>query len=56
MGNERLLPAENNGVIVAAGSATDNFITLRSIPSGDFDNVAKCRYAVPGYWDIGTAK
>lgn len=31
----------------------DDFITLRSIPSGDFDNVAKCRYAVPGYWDIG---
>ena len=21
----------------------DDFITLRSIPSGDFDNVAKCR-------------
>ena len=31
----------------------DDFITLRAIPSGDFDNVAKCRYAVPGYWDIG---
>ena len=31
----------------------DDFIALRSIPSGDFDNVAKCRYAVPGYWDIG---
>jgi len=31
----------------------DDFITLRSIPSGNFDNVAKCRYAVPGYWDIG---
>ena len=31
----------------------DDFITLRSIPSGDFANVAKCRYAVPGYWDIG---
>ena len=31
----------------------NDFITLRSIPSGDFDNVAKCRYAVPGYWDIG---
>ncbi len=31
----------------------DDFITLRSIPLGDFDNVAKCRYAVPGYWDIG---
>ena len=31
----------------------DDFITLCAIPSGDFDNVAKCRYAVPGYWDIG---
>ena len=31
----------------------DDFITLRSIPSGNFDNVAKCLYAVPGYWDIG---
>ena len=31
----------------------DDFITLRSIPSGNFDNVAKCRYVVPGYWDIG---
>ena len=31
----------------------DDFIALCSIPSGDFDNVAKCRYAVPGYWDIG---
>ena len=31
----------------------DDFIALRSIPTGDFDNVAKCRYAVPGYWDIG---
>ena len=31
----------------------NDFITLRSIPSGDFDNVAKCRYAVPSYWDIG---
>ena len=31
----------------------DDFITLRSIPSGNFDNVAKCRYGVPGYWDIG---
>lgn len=31
----------------------DDFIALRSIPSGNFDNVAKCRYAVSGYWDIG---
>ena len=31
----------------------DDFITMRSLPTGDFDNVASCRYAVPGYWDIG---
>lgn len=31
----------------------DDFIALRSLPEGDFDNVANCRYAVPGYWDIG---
>jgi len=29
------------------------FIERCAIPLGDFDNVAKCRYAVPGYWDIG---
>ena len=31
----------------------DDFITMRSLPMGSFDNVAKCRYDVPGYWDIG---
>ena len=31
----------------------DDFIAMRSLPTGDFDNVAKCRYAVPSYWDIG---
>ena len=31
----------------------DDFISMRSLPAGDFDNVASCRYAVPGYWDIG---
>lgn len=31
----------------------NDFIERCSIPTGDFDNVAKCRYAVPGYWDIG---
>ena len=31
----------------------DDFITMRSLPTGDFDNVGACRYAVPGYWDIG---
>lgn len=31
----------------------DDFITLCSIPEGDFDNVAACRYEVPDYWTIG---
>lgn len=31
----------------------DDFITLRQIPQGSFDNVAACRYAVPDYWTIG---
>jgi len=31
----------------------NDFIERCAIPSGDFDNVAKCRYTVPGYWDIG---
>ena len=31
----------------------DDFIRLRAIPEGDFDNVAKCRYRVPDYWEIG---
>ena len=31
----------------------DDFITMCNLPVGDFDNVADCRYDVPGYWDIG---
>lgn len=31
----------------------DDFITLRQIPLGSFDNVATCRYTVPDYWTIG---
>jgi hypothetical protein len=31
----------------------DDFITNCSIPVGDFDNVARCRYTVPDYWTIG---
>ena len=31
----------------------DDFIRLANLPTGDFDNVASCRYDVPGYWDIG---
>ncbi len=31
----------------------DEFISLYSIPTGDFDNVARCKYEVPDYWTIG---
>ena len=31
----------------------DDFITNFCIPTGDFDNVAACRYTVPDYWTIG---
>ena len=30
-----------------------DFIALCNIPTGDFDNVAACRYTVPDYWTIG---
>lgn len=31
----------------------DDFIKLCNIPEGEFDNIAKCRYAIPDYWKIG---
>lgn len=31
----------------------DEYIEARKIRTGDFDNVAVCRYTVPSYWDIG---
>lgn len=32
---------------------SNDFITMCDLPVGSFDNVATCRYEVPGYWDIG---
>ena len=32
---------------------SNDFITMCNLPVGNFDNVATCRYEVPGYWDIG---
>ena len=29
------------------------FITRCNIPTGSFDNVAKCKYEIPDYWTIG---
>lgn len=31
----------------------DDFIVRADIPNGKFDNISKCKYAVPDYWDIG---
>ena len=31
----------------------DDFITRNNIPTGEYDNISKCKYAVPDYWDIG---
>ena len=31
----------------------EEFINMCSIKTGDFDNIAKCKYEVPDYWTIG---
>lgn len=31
----------------------DDFIQRRAIPNGSYDVVARAKYAVPDYWDIG---
>lgn len=31
----------------------DDFITRCDIPTGKFDNVGRCKYAIPDYWVIG---
>lgn len=31
----------------------DDFIVRNNIPTGSFDNVAKAKYEIPDYWDIG---
>ena len=31
----------------------DDFIRLRSMPEGDYDNIAMCRYDPPDYWTMG---
>ena len=32
---------------------SDDFIDECGIPSGNFNNIAECRYSVPTHWDIG---
>lgn len=31
----------------------DDFITRNNIPNGNYDNISKCKYEIPSYWDIG---
>ncbi len=31
----------------------DDFISICGIPIGEFDNIEKCKYAIPDYWKIG---
>lgn len=31
----------------------DEFIQRNGISIGDYDNISKCKYTVPDYWDIG---
>lgn len=31
----------------------DEFIERNHIKDGTFDNIAKCKYEIPDYWDIG---
>ena len=33
--------------------AADDFIRRRSISKGNYDNIARAKYSVPDYWDIG---
>ena len=35
------------------GKVADDFIRLRTVPEGDYDNVAACRYDPPDYWTMG---
>lgn len=32
---------------------SDDFIKEAEIKTGNFDNVAECKYAIPTHWDIG---
>ena len=31
----------------------DDFIVRNNIQLGEYDNISKCKYTVPDYWDIG---
>ena len=31
----------------------NDFIMRNNIPTGEFDNLSKCKYNIPDYWEIG---
>ena len=31
----------------------NDFIMRNNIPNGEFDNLSKCKYNIPDYWEIG---
>ena len=31
----------------------NDFIIRNNIPTGEFDNLSKCKYNIPDYWEIG---
>ena len=31
----------------------NDFIIRNNIPTGEFDNLSKCKYDIPDYWEIG---
>ena len=31
----------------------NDFIIRNNISTGNFDNISKCKYNIPGYWEIG---
>lgn len=31
----------------------NDFIVRNKIPNGNYDNISRCKYSIPDYWDIG---
>lgn len=44
---------EKHDYDIVEGPMANDYIEMKDIPLGEFDNVDKCRYEVPDYWTIG---
>ena len=44
---------KSNSYDIVEGPMADDFIVRNNITNGEYDNISKCKYAVPDYWDIG---